>query len=89
MHLVDIVLQLTFGIVGGVAAAVMFPDKHLGKLGNIAAGLAGGLLGGQALTLLLGTEPGAIGMIQHAAGSGSGGAVLMIASGFVWSALTR
>lgn len=89
MDLATLAVQLICGIAGGNAAAAMFPDKRFSAIGNTAAGVVGGLLGGQALTALLGAGRDASGMIQNAAGSGSGGAILMMAAGFAWGALKR
>lgn len=69
-----IIIQLISGVAGGNAAGAAMKDQSLGTVGNSIAGLIGGGLGGQLLTLL--------GVIAAGAGSmDTGGIAGNIASG--------
>jgi len=94
MDLINIIIQLVSGAVGGNVAGALLKKFSLGTLGNSIAGIVGGGLGGQILNAVLGggavpapdvaaggMDLGAI--IQSVAGGGVGGGVLMIVVGLV------
>lgn len=96
MDLINILIQLVSGAVGGNLAGALLKNFSLGTLGNSIAGIVGGGLGGQILSALLGggaapapdvaaaaggMDLGAI--IQSVAGGGVGGGVLMVVVGLV------
>ena len=87
MDAVNLVLQLLCGVAGGHAVGAMFPDMKFGTAAVTAAGVAGGLLGSQILTIALGPGSGTSAIIQMIAGSGSGGAIAVIAAGFMYRAM--
>jgi hypothetical protein len=88
--LVNLVIQIIAGIVGGNGAAAALKDYDLGKLGNTIAGAVGGGVGGQLLQVLLPALAGAGGLdigalLGHVVGGGGGGAILTIIIGVVKS----
>lgn len=89
MDFTTIIILLAAGLAGGNAAAIMFPDKSLGLLRNSASGLVGSFAGAGGLASLIGTGNGLGTLIQHAAGGGTGGALLMIAAGFLYHRWNR
>jgi hypothetical protein len=80
----QILINLVAGALGGVGAGKASPNFDLGTLGNIVAGLVGGGVLGQIVTLLLPAVTAAAqagdlsigGIITHVIGGGVGGAVL-------------
>lgn len=80
----QILINLVAGALGGVGAGKASPNFDLGMLGNIVAGLVGGGVLGQIVTLLLPAVTAAAqagdlsigGIITHVIGGGVGGAVL-------------
>jgi hypothetical protein len=86
--LVNLVIQIIAGIVGGNGAAAALKDYDLGKLGNTIAGAIGGVGGGQLLQVLLPALAGSGGLdlgavLGQLVGGGAGGAVLTIIIGIV------
>ncbi len=85
MNLVNLLISLVSGAVGGNVAGAAMKDKSLGTAGNSAAGILGGGIGGLLLKLLgigggaaaagSGLDLGAV--ISDVAGGGVGGAVLL------------
>ena len=79
--IVNILIQLVSGAVGGIGAGKVMPKLSLGKIGDILAGVLGGGLGGQLLGLLGmgaaggGTDIGSI--LASVLGGGVGGGALM------------
>lgn len=72
----ELLIQLITGAIGGNAAGMAMKDKSLGTIGNTIAGLLGGAGGGKLLELI---NPQLVeGLVGQVAGSGVGGAVLMI-----------
>jgi uncharacterized membrane protein YeaQ/YmgE (transglycosylase-associated protein family) len=57
MNLVALIIQLISGAVGGNVAGSVLKQYDLGALGNSVAGIVGGGIGGQLLTMLLGAAP--------------------------------
>lgn len=51
-NIVGILIQLVTGAIGGNAAGKAMPKLSLGNVGNTIAGIVGGGLGGQILSLL-------------------------------------
>lgn len=92
MDLVNLIISLISGAVGGNAAGAAMPDKSMGHLGDSIAGLIGGGLGGHLLQVLgviasTAAAAGAQGaapatgldigsILANVAGSGVGGALL-------------
>ena len=80
----QILINLVAGALGGVGAGKASPNFDLGTLGNVIAGLVGGGVLGQIVTLLLPAVTAAAqagdlsigGIITHVIGGGVGGAVL-------------
>ena len=79
-NIVNIIIQLISGGVGGIGAGKVMPKLSLGKIGDIIAGIVGGIGGGQLLSAL---GIGASGNLDIASiltsilGGGIGGGVLM------------
>src|SRR5262249_38474977 len=83
--LINLIIQLISGVVGGNAAGAALKDYNLGNLGNTIAGAIGGVGGGQILQALIpaiasaaggGLDLGAI--VGQIVGGGAGGAILTI-----------
>ena len=95
MDIVNILISLVSGGVGGNAAGAALKDQSLGTIGNTIAGVVGGGLGSfilQALGVLstMGMTDMSIGsIIGNVAGSGIGGAVLMAIVGFIKNAVSK
>lgn len=87
--LINLIIQVVVGALGGNGAGSALKDLSLGPLGNSIAGAIGGLGGGQLLTALipaLGSAAGAtdIGaLLGQAVGGGVAGAILTIIVGFI------
>jgi len=87
--LVNLIIQIIAGAIGGNIAGSALKDYSLGTVGNSIAGLVGGGIGGQILQALVPalaqtastTDWGAI--VGQVAGGGVGGAILMIIVGVV------
>ena len=87
--LINLMIQLLAGAIGGNAAGAAFKDYGLGMLGNPITGAIGGGVIGQALQALLpslagGTSGADIGALL---GQIAGGAILTVIAGFVKSAM--
>ncbi|WP_413580810.1 GlsB/YeaQ/YmgE family stress response membrane protein [Bdellovibrio sp. HCB288] len=78
-----ILTTLLSGLAGGNIAGSLLKKLNLGPAGNSIAGIVGGFLGGPAITGMVNpmTQGGAI--FSNIAGSGIGGAVVMILAGLV------
>ena len=95
MDIVNLVISLISGVVGGNIAGAAMKDKSLGALGNSIAGLVGGGVGGWLLSAMgfLGKAAPAMAgvaaaggidigaLIGNVAGSGIGGAIVMLIVG--------
>ena len=81
MGIVNIIIQLVSGAVGGIGAGKIMPKLSLGNIGNIIAGIAGGGLGGLVLNALnIGTSTGGLdisSILTSILGGGVGGGALM------------
>jgi len=85
--LVQLIISLISGGVGGNIAGALLKNFSLGPLGNTIVGLIGGGLGGQLLNatgMLQST-----GMVGDIAGSAVGGGVLMSIIGLVKTAMAK
>jgi hypothetical protein len=87
--LINLMIQLLAGAIGGNAAGAAFKDYGLGMLGNTITGALGGGVIGQALQALLpslagGTSGSDIGALL---GQIARGAILTVIAGFVKSAM--
>jgi hypothetical protein len=72
--IINIIIQLIAGALGGHGAGAALKDYDLGKLGNTIAGALGGVGGGQILTALLPMLAGTAGNVDIACGQAVGGA---------------
>ncbi len=87
--LVNLLIQIIAGAVGGNVAGVAAKDVDLGMLGNTISGAIGGGVGGQILTTLVpmlsgaGTNFDVGALIGQAAGGGVAGAILTAVVGFI------
>jgi len=83
--LVQILVSLISGGVGGNIAGALLKQFSLGPVGNTIVGLLGGGLGGQLLTAI-GLVPSS-NIVGDVAGSGVGGAILMVIVGLIKNAM--
>jgi hypothetical protein len=87
--LINLIIQLVAGVVGGHSAGTAVKGVSLGPLGNTLAGAIGGLGGGQLLSALVPALAGAAGtgdlssLAGEVVGSGIGGAVLTAIVGLI------
>jgi hypothetical protein len=99
MNLVGLIIQLVSGAVGGNVAGSVLKQYDLGALGNSLAGIVGGGIGGQLLTMLLsGGGAAAAGaadgnfdigsIVTQVLGGGVGGGVLMAIIGIIRQAMS-
>jgi hypothetical protein len=93
MNLVALIIQLVSGAAGGNIAGNLLKQYDLGVLGNSIAGIVGGGVGGQLLTMLLGSGAAAGNMdvgsiVAQIAGGGVGGGILMAIIGIIRQAMT-
>jgi hypothetical protein len=92
--LINLIIQIIAGVVGGTAAGSRMENVDLGGLGNAIAGALGGVGGGQILAALIPALSGAQGVdltsiIGQLAGGGVGGAVLTIIAGMLKNAMAN
>ena len=82
----EILISLISGGVGGNIAGALMKNKSLGVLGNTIAGLLGGGLGGQLLSMIgLGGD----GMLANIGGSAVGGGLLMVVVSLIKGAMAK
>jgi hypothetical protein len=87
--IINIIIQLIAGALGGHGAGAALKDYDLGKLGNTIAGALGGVGGGQILTALLPMLAGTAGnvdigsVIGQAVGGGVAGAIVTFVVGLI------
>lgn len=89
--IINLIIQLVAGAIGGNAAGAALKDYTLGNVGNTVAGAIGGVGLGQALQVLIpaltaaasggGFDVGSI--VGQLIGGGAGGAILTVIAGFV------
>jgi uncharacterized membrane protein YeaQ/YmgE (transglycosylase-associated protein family) len=92
----QLIIQLISGAVGGNVAGAVLKKYDLGRLGNSVAGILGGGLGGQILGALgLGGATVASGgvdlgnIVGSIAGGGVGGGVLLVIIGLIRNAMKK
>ena len=84
MNIVNLIIGLVSGIIGGNIAGASMKEKSLGPLWNSITGILGGGAGGAILQLLgLFNQPGGAGIdiqsiLSNIGSGGVGGAILMI-----------
>jgi hypothetical protein len=89
--LINLIIQLVAGAIGGNGAGAALKNLNLGTLGNTIAGAIGGVAGGQLLSALIPALAGAAGttdfgaLVGQAVGGGISGAILTATVGFVKS----
>jgi uncharacterized membrane protein YeaQ/YmgE (transglycosylase-associated protein family) len=82
----SLIASLLTGAVGGNIAGALMKEKSLGVLGNSIAGIVGGGLGGQLLSMIgLGGD----GLLGSIAGGGVGGALVMVIVSFISQAMKK
>jgi uncharacterized membrane protein YeaQ/YmgE (transglycosylase-associated protein family) len=86
--IINLIIQLISGAVGGNIAGSALKQFDLGTLGNSIAGIVGGGIGGQLLSMALGMSGSGGGMdvgsiIAQIAGGGVGGGVLLAIIGLI------
>ena len=89
--IVNLIIQLVAGAVGGNAAGASMKNLDLGKPGNTIAGAIGGLGGAQVLAMLMpalagGTDGGGLDVgtiVGQLVGGGAGGAILTAVVGVI------
>ena len=91
--LINLIIQLIAGAVGGNAAGATMKNLDLGTLGNTIAGAIGGAGGGTVLTALLPILQGVAGsvdigqLVGQAVGGGVAGAILTAIVGVIKNAM--
>jgi hypothetical protein len=90
--LINLIIQIVSGVVGGNAVGAALKDYNLGNIGNTIAGAIGGLGGGQLLQAAIPAIAGAAGgdldigaIVGQIIGGGAGGAILTVIAGLVKS----
>ena len=90
--IINLIIQLVSGVVGGNAAGAALKDYNLGGIGNTIAGALGGVGGGQLLQVAIPAIAAAAGgnldvgaIIGQIVGGGAGGAILTVIVGLVKS----
>ena len=87
--LINLIIQIVAGALGGNAAGAALKDMSLGTAGNTIAGAIGGGVGGQILTALLPMLSNAAGSVDvgtllgQAVGGGVAGAVVTAVVGLI------
>jgi len=93
MDLLNLIISLISGAVGGNIAGAALKDQSLGTVGNSIAGILGGGVGGMLLQALGasvgggGIDPGSL--IGSIASGGVGGSIVMVIIGLIKSAMAR
>ena len=90
--IINLIIQLVAGVVGGNAAGAALKDYNLGGIGNTIAGALGGVGGGQLLQAAIPAIAAAAGgtldvgaILGQIVGGGAGGAILTVIVGLVKS----
>jgi hypothetical protein len=93
---VNLVIQLIAGVIGGNAVGTSLKDYNLGPLGNTIAGAIGGAGGGQILQALIPALAGATGsgldlgsIVGQLVGGGASGAILTVLVGIVKNMMAK
>jgi hypothetical protein len=91
--IINLIIQLIAGAVGGNVAGANLKDYNLGQIGNTIAGALGGVGGGQLLTALLPVLAGTAGNVDigsvlgQAVGGGIAGAIVTFVVGLIKNAM--
>jgi uncharacterized membrane protein YeaQ/YmgE (transglycosylase-associated protein family) len=91
--ILNLIIQLVAGAVGGNVAGAFLKQFNLGPVGNSIAGLVGGGLGGQLLNLVLGSGAATGGgldlgsIVTQIVGGGVGGGIVMVIVGLLRQAM--
>jgi hypothetical protein len=95
MNLVALIIQLVSGAIGGNIAGGALKQYDLGTVGNSIAGIIGGGIGGQVLSMILGGGGAAstgnldlASIVTQIAGGGVGGGILMVIIGIIRQAMS-
>ena len=94
MTIINLIIQIIAGALGGNAAGATMKNLDLGTLGNTIAGALGGAGGGTLLTALLPLLQGTAGnvdigaLLGQAVGGGVAGAVVTAIAGLIKNAMT-
>jgi uncharacterized membrane protein YeaQ/YmgE (transglycosylase-associated protein family) len=89
--IINLIIQIIAGAIGGNAAGSTMKDANLGAIGNTIAGAIGGVGGGQLLQALMPALLGAAGtidtgtIISQAVGGGVAGAIVTAIVGLIKS----
>ena len=95
MNIVNLIISLVCGIIGGNVAGAAMKEKSLGPVGNSITGILGGGLGGIILQLLgLFNQSGSAGIniesiLSNIGSGGIGGAILMIVVAYIKNAMQK
>ena len=93
--LLPLIIQLISGAVGGNAVGALVKSLSLGTIGNSLAGVVGGGVGGQILSMALGAGAAPAGgmdigaIVSQVASGGVGGGVLMAIIGLIRSMMAK
>jgi hypothetical protein len=93
--IINLIIQIIAGAIGGNAAGAGMEKANLGTAGNTIAGALGGLGGGQILSALIPAIAGAAGgadlksIVGQLVGGGVGGAILTIIVGLIKDAMAK
>ena len=87
MDIAAILTSLISGGVGGNIAGSLLKKFSLGPLGNTIAGVLGGGIGGMAMNNMMGVTDMTSGVLGNIAGSGIGGAIVMVVIGLIKNAM--
>lgn len=87
MDIGAVLTSLISGGVGGNIAGALLKKFNLGPLGNTIAGVIGGGVGGAALNNMMGATDMTSGVLGNIAGSGVGGAIVMVVVGLIKHAM--
>ncbi len=95
--IINIIIEIVAGAIGGNAAGAAMKNASLGGAGNTIAGAIGGLGGGQLLQLVIPMLQGAAGgggldigaIIGQVVGGGIGGAILTAIVGAIKGAMSK
>ena len=91
-----LIIQLVSGAAGGNIVGALLKNLSLGPIGNTIAGIVGGGIGGQILSLLVGVGTTAVAnnfdigaIISQIAGGGIGGGILMAIVGLIRNVVSK
>jgi uncharacterized membrane protein YeaQ/YmgE (transglycosylase-associated protein family) len=86
----DLIIQLALGAIGGNVGGALLKNLSLGPIGNSLAGIVGGGLGGQLLSMVMGSGANAGGnTVSSIAGGGIGGIVVMAIVGLIKNVMAK